>query len=156
MNKRFLFYLPFTLLFLFACQKSCNIQQAKQEIMQTENDFASAASRQGVQAAFLAYAADSAVINRSNRIIKGKQDIRAYFDNQVYTQIQLRWEPDVVDVSTSCDLGYTYGKYTLSATDTTGKRIEWYFSHRLETASRWAMAICLRLKLNTRGPNEQL
>ena len=38
--------------------------------------------------------------------------------------IKLEWKPDYIDVSISGDLGYTYGKFTFSAIDTTGKLIE--------------------------------
>ncbi|MFC2138829.1 YybH family protein, partial [Bacteroidota bacterium] len=38
--------------------------------------------------------------------------------------VKLEWKPDYIDVSTSGDLGYTFGKFTFSAKDTTGKLIE--------------------------------
>jgi ketosteroid isomerase-like protein len=35
--------------------------------------------------------------------------------------VSLKWTPDFIDVAASCDLGYTYGKYTFAVTDSTGK-----------------------------------
>ena len=36
----------------------------------------------------------------------------------------LKWKPDFVDVAASGDLGYTYGHYTYSYIDSTGKAAE--------------------------------
>ncbi len=100
------------------------MEQYEQEIFDTEKAFAQLAAEQGVKAAFLAYAADEAVLSRNNKIIKGKQAIADYFDQQTFQEVRLDWAPDFVSVAASGDLGYTFGKFTFSATDPTGKRIE--------------------------------
>lgn len=98
--------------------------QLKQEIRETEQAFAKMAMEEGVKEAFIAFAADDAVLNRSNRIISGKQAIKGYFDKQTLTEIKLLWEPEFIDVAQSGDLAYTYGPYTFAAKDSTGKIIE--------------------------------
>lgn len=98
-------------------------EQSKQEIAATEHAFAQMAKEQGISAAFLAYAADEAVINRGNKLYKGKQAIAQYFESQTLSNVYLEWEPEFVDAASSGDLGYTYGPYRFSATDANGKEI---------------------------------
>ncbi len=95
-----------------------------EEIHQVEQAFNDMAAEQGVQAAFLAFAADSAALNRNNRIIKGKAAIRDYFEQQTLRDVRLSWEPQFIDVSGDGTMGYTYGPYTFSARDTSGRIME--------------------------------
>ena len=95
-----------------------------EEIHQAERAFNKMAAEQGVQAAFLAFAADSAALNRNNRIIRGKAAIREYFEQQTLRKVRLSWEPQHIDVSDDGSMGYTYGPYTFSARDTSGRTLE--------------------------------
>jgi ketosteroid isomerase-like protein len=99
-------------------------EELKNEIIQAEHDFATMAKEKGMAEAFLAFAAEDAVLNRNDSLIKGKLAIKAYFDKQTLTDNQLAWEPDFVDVAASGDLGHTYGKYTFSAVTPSGKTIQ--------------------------------
>lgn len=115
-------------LFLYSCDmaiKTVSIEKLKAEIIKTEQDFAEMAKKEGVQKAFLFYAAEDAVLNRNNTVLKGKRNIKAYFENQTNKEINLEWTPDFVDVAASGDLGYTYGYYIFSAIDTSGKNIKY-------------------------------
>lgn len=110
---------------------SCNIESEKEsiekykvEILKTERDFAKMAKQEGIPKAFLTYAAEKAVLNRNNTVLKGKEAIKTYFEKQTLLDVNLNWTPDFVDVASSGDLGYTYGKYVFSARDTSGKLIE--------------------------------
>ena len=47
-----------------------------------------------------------------------------YFDSIKLKDINLDWYPDYIYVSKSGDLGYTYGRYTFSATNTDGKPVK--------------------------------
>ena len=110
----------------FGCNKNMeqsNQEATKNEIVQTEKAFAEFAKTDGVTKAFYNFAADDAAINRGNSVIKGKEKIKEYYENQTLKEIKLDWTPDFVDVSESGDLGYTYGHYTFSAIDTNGKTI---------------------------------
>jgi ketosteroid isomerase-like protein len=95
----------------------------KNEILETEKAFAALAKNEGLQKAFLTYADEEAVLNRNNKIIKGKAAIKQYFEKQTLQDVKLDWLPDFIDVSESGDLGYTYGKYTFEAKDTSGQTI---------------------------------
>jgi ketosteroid isomerase-like protein len=94
----------------------------KDEILATERAFAKMAMDDGIPAAFLEYAAEDAVLLRNNNLIIGREALRESYSEQHAggTKVSLNWSPDFVDVSLSGDLGYTYGKYTFTTTDSVG------------------------------------
>ena len=123
--KQFAFI--FFLVFLFGCQKSNDKalqEKSKQEILQTEKEFEIMAGAKGITEAFTYYAADNAVVHRRESLVTGKENIRKNYESWTYKEVSLKWTPDFVDASLSGELGYTYGKYTFSATDSSGKKIE--------------------------------
>lgn len=125
--KKLLIIIMFLSLFISSCsenEKDDQVKKWKQEIENTELEFADMASKEGLQKAFLSYAADDAVLNRNNTILKGKEAIKDYFENQTLSDVKLVWAPDFIEMSRSGDLGYTYGKFNFSAIDTTGNKIE--------------------------------
>lgn len=101
-----------------------DLEQVKTEIRQAEKAFNDMAASEGVPAAFLAFAAEDAVLNRNNQIIKGKEAMRAYFDASPLKNVSLTWAPDFVDVAASGDMAYTYGKFQFSAVDSTGQELQ--------------------------------
>lgn len=94
------------------------------EISGVERQFADMAAEKGMKEAFLAFAAKDAVINRDNRIYKGKAGIAEYYDSQTVKNISLQWKPDYVDVSASGDMAWTYGKYTIAGESEEGEKFE--------------------------------
>ena len=122
------FLIPIYLL-LISCSVDNNkgsTEQWKNEILETEQNFAIMAEDEGIHKAFLTYAAEDAVLMRNDTLVIGKKNITEYFNSQVPddNSMSLTWKPDFVDVATSGDLGYTYGQYTLSYTDSSGTRIK--------------------------------
>jgi ketosteroid isomerase-like protein len=103
-----------------------SIERWKQEILETEQNFADMAKEQGIASAFLAFAAEDAVIMRNDSIIAGRNDLVLYFENHNPDNgdVTLTWKPDFVDVSSSGDLGYTYGPYKVSYSDSSGMKRE--------------------------------
>ena len=99
------------------------MEKYKQEIRDTELAFANLAKEQGLKVAFTTYAADDAVINRGDNLIKGIKAIEEYYANQKFLNVSLEWEPEFIEVAESGDLGYTYGPYIFKATDSNGKEI---------------------------------
>ena len=101
------------------------IDNWKNEILETEQNFAKMASEEGIDRAFLFYAADDAVLMRNNQLVIGKNAIRNHFNNQNSNEdVSLTWEPDFIDVAKFGDLGYTYGKYIFTSTDSNGNKVE--------------------------------
>jgi len=98
------------------------MERWKQEIVNTEKEFSAMAKKEGISKAFLTFADDQAVIMRNNTLIIGKESLRSSFEKQDKGSgnVSLTWVPDFVDVSASGDLGYTYGKYEYSVTDSLG------------------------------------
>ncbi len=114
-------YTLFSILVILSCTAEKNIEELKTEIMQSEQAFVQMVKDDGVQKAFLTFAADSAVLNRNNKILKGQQAFIEYFSNPLWKEAKLLWKPDFIDVSKSGDLAYTYGSYTFTSKDTVGE-----------------------------------
>lgn len=93
-------------------QKADAQAKAKSEILAAEKAFCKMTKDKGIEAAFLAFAADDAVMCR-NKVYKGKEGIMAYYKNKDKND-KLTWKPDFVSVSESGDMGYTYGEYDFS------------------------------------------
>jgi ketosteroid isomerase-like protein len=105
----------------FACQsQEENMELWKQEIVDTEKAFADMAQKEGIPEAFLAFAAEDAVLMRNNTLVIGKEALKKSFQGSP-ENVSLSWKPDFVDVGTSGDLGYTYGKFVYTLTDSLGK-----------------------------------
>ena len=106
---------------LYACSSNEDeVEKWKKEIVETEKEFSAMAQEEGISAAFVAYAAEEAVLMRNNNLIIGKEALRESFEGTSNDNISLSWEPDFVDVASSGDLGYTYGKYIYSSTESLG------------------------------------
>ena len=56
--------------------------------------------REGIEPAFLTFAAEGAVLKRGNNLVNGLDAIKEYFNRQNAGNIQLEWLLDFVDVST--------------------------------------------------------
>jgi ketosteroid isomerase-like protein len=107
-------------LLMISC--SNNYEADKAGIDKTEHDFAVMADRDGIAEAFYFFAADSAVILRGGKLIRGREAIKEYYSTNLKPGTRLLWAPDFVEVSG--DLGYTYGRYTHLVPDSTGSMKE--------------------------------
>lgn len=106
-----------------SCVLTTNKEQKekwKKEIMMVEEDFCTMAAKDGITKAFIYYAADSAVLLRSNKLIKGKAAIISAYENLNSDKMKLDWKPDFVEVSDAGDMAYTYGEYVFEETDSIG------------------------------------
>lgn len=127
--RKFLALILVIFLISYSCTMKTNkqtLEKWKGEILETEQSFAKMTKEEGIQKAFLNYAAEDAVLMRSNNLIIGKKAIFNHFENQPSknTEVNLTWKPDFIEVSASGDLGYTYGKYTYSFIDGNGNTVE--------------------------------
>jgi len=103
-----------------------SVESWKGEILQAESDFSAMSEKDGMQAAFLHFAAEDVVIDRNDELLVGKPALKEYLESQPEGARDelLTWTADFADVSQSGDLGYTYGRYTYSYSDSTGARVE--------------------------------
>lgn len=114
-----------TLLFIGCQSNQEKIEISKQEILNAEKDFAALCAKEGIEKAFTTFADADATILRGDRLLKGTIEIAKYYTNPKFKAVTLQWSPDFVDVGNSGDLGYTYGHYTWTSTDSTGKKVEY-------------------------------
>jgi ketosteroid isomerase-like protein len=88
-------------------------QQALAEMMQADSEFAGMAAKDGYRKAFLHYMEDEAVLLRDNYLpIIGADAIR-YVTGMNDSTFTVDWSPQGGDVSTSGDMGFTFGIYEL-------------------------------------------
>jgi ketosteroid isomerase-like protein len=113
----------FILLLLIACTASAQPprQTAITAINAAEKAFNDMATAKGIQAAFVYFAADSAIIKRGNdSLVYGRAAISHFYSNAFYKQAAVTWAPNFTDASASGDLGYTIGKYEWVVKDSIG------------------------------------
>jgi len=128
MKTKMRLFIPLMLL-LCSCNtepEKDSVEKWKQEIIETEEAFSELAGKKGISTAFMTYAAEEAVLMRDNKLVIGRKNLAELFENQESgpEDEKLSWKPDFVDVSASGDLGYTYGHFTYSYTDSTGTKVE--------------------------------
>jgi len=96
------------------------------QIRNTEMAFEQMAAEEGIAEAFWFFADSGAVIKRQNdTIIRGKENIRQYYSDPVYSRALVTWSPDFTEASENGDMGYTYGKYLWQFKDSSGKVTEY-------------------------------
>ncbi|MBK7175345.1 MAG: DUF4440 domain-containing protein [Bacteroidales bacterium] len=96
-----------------ACGHKSGSEELKKEILLTEKSFEKMTAEKSISQAFYFYADSNAVIKRENdTLIIGKENIRSYYEGMDKKDVIVSWTPDFIEVSSSGDLAYTYGKYT--------------------------------------------
>jgi ketosteroid isomerase-like protein len=125
--KIFIVLWLFTIFFACSSKKETkSLSGLKEEVIQTEKEFAALAKKSGIRDAFYYFADEIAVIKRGNdTLITGKENIREFYQNPKFKNFDLSWAPDFADVSEDGTLGYTYGKYILKIKDENGDTSEY-------------------------------
>jgi ketosteroid isomerase-like protein len=98
--------------------------QTKDELIKVDKDFSDYSALHGTKDAFLKFIDDTGVLLRKNNYpVIGKEKIIAAFftgDDGGYT---LTWKPLFADISSSGELGYTYGIWNLDSKDEKGNPV---------------------------------
>jgi len=97
---------------------------------------------------FVEFAADDAIMNHGDSLVKGKSGIRNFYELRKMEKNKLEWNAEFVDAAVSGDMGYTYGQYTYTTIDSTGREAAYkgIFSSVWKN-KRWKREVCLGLGL---------
>ena len=108
---------------LFACQPAGrDAAKEKETLLEIDRNFSKLSADRGMVYAFTTYSADDVVKFRDGAFpIVGKQELIRSFQGVNDSIMLLTWEPVNADISSSGDLGYTYGNWKMhfSKPDTT-------------------------------------
>jgi len=112
MNARIAAVLSSAIALLAGCSPSASgPEKFKAEILAADKAFCAASLKDGVKPAFLK------VITMDGKLLSdprsGPDAVNATFAQFPSTAV-LKWEPSFVDVSASGDVGYTWGRYTMT------------------------------------------
>lgn len=118
--------LIFIMFLLLSCNSKTEIQSQmalNEEVLKAEDDFKNLSQSKGIAEAFYTFADENAVIKRENEsLIRGKENIKKYYENPNYKNAFVTWKPDFVEVSKDGEMAYTYGKYVWTFTDSVGNK----------------------------------
>jgi ketosteroid isomerase-like protein len=110
MNLRAAAVLTSAAALLCGCSPS-SPQKFDDELVAADKAFSARSAKEGPKAAYLATLADDAkLLNQYRQGASGVQDLFL----QLPADAIMTWEPAFVDVSKAGDLGYTWGRYTLT------------------------------------------
>jgi ketosteroid isomerase-like protein len=102
-------------------QKAPDLKKEKEKLLETDRLFSQASEKKGFAGAFDLFMSDEARVfqNNSQPIVGRDAIVKFMVENAVGT---VTWNPYLVDMSASADLGYTLGTYKSAITDASGKK----------------------------------
>lgn len=116
-----------------------------ESLKQLEGEFMKAAAEKGSEGYMSYYAEDSVEIPNGALLIRGRAEIAkgmGFLDDK---NNRLTWAPVGGDISSSGDLGYTYGTYEFRSSDKQGKPHVEYGKYtsiwKLENDGRWKVVL---------------
>lgn len=97
-----------------------DIEKGRESLKAADREFSDLSEKKGMVEAFLSYADDNAVLLRDFTMpIVGKDAVKNFI-SEGNNDFTLVWQPLFADISSSLDLGYTYGTFILTFKDNTG------------------------------------
>ncbi|HSI90703.1 MAG TPA: DUF4440 domain-containing protein [Adhaeribacter sp.] len=99
-----------------------NTGETSEAVLQADRAFSKMSEDKGMNTAFIAYAAQNAVLLRPNsQPISGRDNIRMYMERTTDADTRLTWSPETAVIAASGELAYTYGTYLRESRDIDGK-----------------------------------
>jgi ketosteroid isomerase-like protein len=96
-----------------------NSTSTKEQLIKTDKEFSEKSVKEGISAAFIAYADDDVILMRDGQFpIEGKKDLEEYYSKMKSSNARLEWSPVKAEVSESGELGYTFGNWIYASKDT--------------------------------------
>lgn len=132
-------------LLLFSCEGKMLLSDEKNNLFQTDIDFAKASRETNAAEAFRKYIApDCMMFPEGDLPVQGAGEIyrrmKKGADNYV-----LAWIPQRAEVSASGDMGWTWGTYTLETNDRAGDKIKSYGKYvnvwKKQTDGTWKVIV---------------
>jgi ketosteroid isomerase-like protein len=109
-----------------AVGKEAQAAKWRNELLQADRDFNGMAQKEGIAKAFVHFAADEVILLRDKQPpVFGKAALQAHYA-QSEAGYSLSWWPEKADVGAAGDLGYTFGRWELSAKDANGQETKLY------------------------------
>ncbi|MCK5029474.1 MAG: hypothetical protein KAR57_07565 [Bacteroidales bacterium] len=110
--------IPLLLILVLSCNTQINLEQEKEELLQTDIDFSNRSYEVGNHKAFLEYASPNVVLLKPDSYpIIGKPAMKELYDQLSDSGYRLTWKPNYGKVANSADLGYTFGIFLLEITE---------------------------------------
>ncbi len=104
----------YVLLVLFLVSCNCHTNLGTKQLMDVDVAFSNTAANDGWKKAFLEFAHPDAILLRENHMpIVGKSAIISYLGDTVNSSLGFSWKPLDAKISSSEDMGFTYGIFTI-------------------------------------------
>jgi len=104
---------------LFSCSEKKPVANP-QVLMDADRAFSDYSVNHGMQKAFIEFAHDSVVLLKPNQMpIVGKHDLMKSYQGKSDKSFVLTWKPAKAVIAESSEIGYTYGFWTLTASNET-------------------------------------
>jgi len=127
---------------LISCSTSSDTEKARQDLMDVDIAFSELSREKGMNHAFISYCATDGVLLRpQSKPITGKKAVSELVSLNDDSLIQLTWEPSDARVSSSGDMGFTYGVYTMELKDGTASQQGTYVSVWVREDGQWKFAL---------------
>lgn len=109
-----IFLIMFLSMLCVDCTDNINLDQAKQQMMQTDIDFSNRSVEVGSHKAFIEFAAHDVVLLKPNSFpIVGINALEQSYVGKSDSTYKLTWKPSYAKIAKSGELGYTYGIWNL-------------------------------------------
>jgi len=114
-------------IFIAGCgqKPSADIKDTKEALLRADREFSQMSVDKGMHAAFGSFMAEDATVYQDGSDpVTGREDILELYVPETDQEGTLSWEPFFADAGTGGDIGYTLGRWSYSAADSTGQRVE--------------------------------